>query len=94
MAHGGKRQGSGRPTGSRNKATAELKLSLTEIAQVHCPDAVEVLIEVATRGTSESARVSAANSILDRGFGKPTQRSDVSLNSESLPTLIELVAKN
>jgi hypothetical protein len=29
------------------------------------------LIEIAERGENESARVAAANAILDRGFGKP-----------------------
>ena len=35
--------------------------------------AIEVLVNVATNGKSESARVAAANALLDRAFGKPTQ---------------------
>jgi hypothetical protein len=31
------------------------------------------LVEIATRGTSESARVTAAMGLLDRGYGKPRQ---------------------
>jgi hypothetical protein len=35
--------------------------------------AIETLVEVATKGKSEAARVSAATALLDRGFGKPAQ---------------------
>lgn len=35
--------------------------------------ALRTLVEVATKGTSESARVSAAGIILDRGYGKAIQ---------------------
>jgi hypothetical protein len=33
--------------------------------------ALRTLIEIAERGENESARVTAANSLLDRGYGKP-----------------------
>jgi hypothetical protein len=34
-------------------------------------------VNIATEGTSESARVSAANALLDRGFGRPVQSHGV-----------------
>jgi hypothetical protein len=70
---GGKRAGAGRPSGRRNKATAAQKLTLEELARTHTETALTVLVEVAQQGQSEAARVSAANSILDRGYGKPRQ---------------------
>ncbi len=70
---GGKRSGAGRPQGRRNKATVEQKLTLEELARTHTDTALAVLVEVAQKGQSEAARVSAANSILDRGYGKARQ---------------------
>lgn len=70
---GGNRAGAGRPSGRKNKATVEQKLTLEELARTHTDTALAVLVEVAQHGQSEAARVSAANSILDRGYGKPRQ---------------------
>jgi hypothetical protein len=70
---GGKRAGAGRPSGRRNKATVVQKLTLEELARTHTDTALAVLVEVAQHGQSEAARVSAANSILDRGYGKSRQ---------------------
>jgi hypothetical protein len=82
---GGKRAGAGRPQGRRNKATVEQKLTLEELARTHTDAALAVLIEVAQHGQSEAARVSAANSILDRGYGKPRQ-----LEPEPIPQPVKL----
>ena len=67
--HGGWRPGGGRPKGSRSKITAEIR----ELAQVHTAEALNTLVSVMRTGESEAARVAAANSVLDRGFGKPAQ---------------------
>lgn len=73
---GGKRPGAGRKKGSRNKATDEQLGSLTKMAQSHAPLALRTLVSIAQGGESEAARVSAANAILDRGYGKPPQALD------------------
>ena len=67
----GKRTGrpKGRPKGSLNKATAELK----QIAQQYTDEAFEILLQIARDGENEGARVSAVKEILDRGWGKPAQ---------------------
>lgn len=45
-----------------------------EIARGHTRDALEVLSKIMHDGTAPpQARVSAANSLLDRGWGKPAQ---------------------
>lgn len=69
MARGGKREGAGRPKGAVNETTKTIR----EMAREHSQDALAVLIQIAKGGESEAARVSAANSLLDRGYGKPSQ---------------------
>ena len=73
MALGGKRPGAGRPKGSQNKATRDLR----GMAQEYTTEALSVLHEVMTTGDSAAARVAAANALLDRGYGKPVQALDV-----------------
>ena len=77
MSRGGKRQGAGRPAGAENRATAETKRALSDLAAGHADAAISALAYIAQHGQSESARVSAAVAILDRGFGKPRQAVEV-----------------
>ena len=71
---GGKRPGAGRPPGSKNKLSLEKAKTLTELAGVHTEDALTVLAEIMNDKTATpAARVTAANSILDRAHGKPIQ---------------------
>jgi hypothetical protein len=57
---------SGNP-GGRPKADGEIR----ELARQHTVMALRTLREIAEHGENESARVAAANSLLDRGWGKP-----------------------
>lgn len=70
---GGKRQGAGRPKGGVSRATRTQKATLSDLARAHTATALNTLVAVAKKGESESARVAAANAILDRAYGKPTQ---------------------
>lgn len=70
---GGKRPGAGRPKGSKDRATREQGATIAEMARAHTSTALMTLVKIARDGESEAARVSAANAILDRGFGKPPQ---------------------
>lgn len=63
----GKKTG-GRQAGTPNKSTA----SLRDKAREYTDQALDVLVGIATGGESEAARVSAANALLDRGYGKPS----------------------
>ncbi len=74
---GGARPGAGRKPGVPDKATGEQRASLEELARTHTELALSVLVHVADKGESESARVGAANAILDRGYGRPRQAMDV-----------------
>ena len=69
MARGGKREGAGRPAGAVNKATDDIKA----LARQYTAEALEALVAVVRESESDAARVSAANALLDRGYGKPSQ---------------------
>jgi hypothetical protein len=87
---GGKRPGAGRPKGSKNK---ERRLSPPDEPRVKIDDyrplplrardytglALGTLVAVMRDTTaSAGARVTAATAVLDRGWGKPTERVTVS----------------
>lgn len=73
MAHGGKREGAGRKPGQ----TTAAKRDLIEMAKEHGHSAVAVLAEIMNnKAEAVSARVSAAVALLDRGYGRPTQRTE------------------
>lgn len=93
-AHGGYREGAGRPLGSVNKATKEHKTTLSELARSHSEEALETLVDVMRNGQSDSARMAAATAILDRGYGKPTKEIIASMSSVDRPTKIQLVPFN
>lgn len=62
---------SGNPSG-RPKLVAGINLK--ELARSHAPECIDTLCSIMRDDeASEAARVSAANAILDRGFGKPPQ---------------------
>jgi hypothetical protein len=68
MASGGARTGAGRPKGK----VSEAKRTIAEAARGQAEAALKVLIDVAKDSDAPAAaRVSAANAILDRGYGKP-----------------------
>ena len=48
-------------------------LNIQSFARGHTRFAIQVLCGIAKRGVNESARVSAACALLDRGWGKPPQ---------------------
>jgi hypothetical protein len=66
---------SGNP-GGRPKSIASLQLA----ARQHMYTALKVLIEVAKGGRSEASRVAAATALLDRGYGRPTQSLEMTLD--------------
>lgn len=72
MALGGKREGAGRPVGAINKLTRSMK----EKAAEHGDNALAKLVELMGSDDPPIA-LKAANDLLDRGFGKPTQAIDL-----------------
>jgi hypothetical protein len=77
---------SGNP-GGRPQVAAGVR----ELARKHTRDAVTTLAELMNGAQSEQARIMAANSLLDRGWGKPTQTisGDENVDREVLETACE-----
>ena len=69
---GGIRTGAGRPLGSRNRATADIKEGLSELAKAHTEAALETIVELMRDSLNDNVRLAAACSLLDRGYGKPS----------------------
>jgi hypothetical protein len=90
MARGGKREGAGRKKGSKDKrprsspvivAPAQEKRELREAAREFTDGALKTLAAICKEGQSETARVSAASALLDRGYGKPGQQVNVDMTT-------------
>ena len=91
MSRGGFREGAGRPAGSANKSSPEQSQRLSEFAKTYTEEALDTLVDVARNGRTDAARVSAANALLDRAYGKPVvneEREVVDLP----PMVIELTS--
>ena len=76
-------------TGGRKKGTPnKVSTALQEAAQAYTPAALETLRKICVDGESEAARVAAANSLLDRGHGKPTAHvtGDLTHRSGKVPS--------
>jgi len=52
---------------------AKVPTEIRSLARSYTEMAIQSLAGIAQNGESESARVSAASVLLDRGWGKPTQ---------------------
>jgi hypothetical protein len=57
-------------------APAQERRELREAAREFTDDALQALVSICKNGKTESARVAAANALLDRGYGKPAQTID------------------
>lgn len=59
----------GRPKGSLNKVTAEVK----SLAQKHGPKVIRKLADLVDNADSDAAKIAACRELLDRAYGKATQ---------------------
>jgi hypothetical protein len=62
---------------------------LRSLARGHTELCIKVLAGIAQNGESESARVTAAAHLLDRGWGKPTQ--PVKSDEDGGPLIVNIV---
>jgi len=81
---GGKRPNAGRKPKNQKSTSALPEIDLAaalntpppddieSAAQTHSRDAIASLVKQLVHGKSETAKVNAANAILDRGYGKPS----------------------
>jgi phage gp46-like protein len=91
MARGGFREGAGRPAGSTNKSSPEQSQRLSELAKTYTEEALQTLVDVARNGRTDAARVSAANALLERAYGKPAVNQEQEI-VDLPPVVIELVS--
>jgi hypothetical protein len=83
---GGRRPGSGRRPGAKNKVT----LALKEMANKYTEKALGVLVEIMQDPEApHAARVSAANGVLDRGHGKPAISIEANINGKMGPDMLK-----
>lgn len=75
--------------GGRPKKTAQ-ELDLIAACKAKTPEALGVIADLMVNGEREQTRLTAALSIIERAYGKPTQPQDVALHGE-LITRIERV---
>jgi len=86
---GGARPGAGRKPGTPNSTSRSDAVKLGKIARGHTTEAIKTLVEICLTSPSDAARISAANALLDRGYGKPLQAMDHSSPDGSMkPTQI------
>ena len=93
MARGGFREGAGCPSGSTNKSSPEQSQRLSELAKTYTEEALQTLVDVARNGRTDTARVSAANALLDRAYGKPAVREEKEI-VDLPPVVIQLTGPN
>lgn len=78
MAARGKPKGHPK-TGGRVKGTPNaVTLEVRELCQQHGPEVIKILMEVARKGETSQARVSACKELLDRGYGRTPQHVNLS----------------
>lgn len=78
---------SGNPTG-RPKTLQAVK----DLARAHTVTAIETLAQICASGRSEMARTSAANSLLERAWGKPEQALVNGEDNTGLTVIIKKIA--
>jgi len=69
----------------------QLPLDLKSMARSYTNIALKTLTGIATGGENESARVTAAIALLDRGWGKPNQPHDAKLDGELRITIRKMI---
>lgn len=74
--------------GGRPKRTPE-ELDLIAACKAKTPDALDVILDIMQNGEKEQTRLAAAQSVIERAYGKPTQPQDVNLSGSMLFQAIE-----
>lgn len=81
---------SGNP-GGRSPRVGPNGETIAQLARAHTTDALATLVEVCNnKGLEPRDRVSAANAILDRGWGKPKESVELDANVKSNAPVINL----
>ncbi len=86
---GGFQKGQSGNPGGRSKLPADIR----EAFKAKAPEALEVLTRCLQSGDDRIAMM-AAQAILDRGYGKPTQSIDANINDDPVRYIVELPEKS
>ena len=86
---GGFQRGQSGNPGGRSKLPADIR----EAFKAKAPQALEVLTRCLQSGDDRIAMM-AAQAILDRGYGRPTQSIDASINDDPVRYIVELPKKS
>ena len=86
---GGFQKGRSGNPGGRSKLPANIR----EAFRAKAPEALEVLTRCLQSGDDRIAML-AAQAILDRGYGKPTQSIDANINEDRARYVVELPVKD
>ena len=62
-------------------------IDIQALARTYTDVAVAALVEVCSTSRNDSARIAAANSLIDRGYGKAVQHVDAVVESNNTTTL-------
>lgn len=82
--------GKGRPKGSRNRATTEIK----KIAQAHGKEGIDQLVLLVAHGKPHATRVAVAKELLDRGYGRPAQETTLDVHLRNTPSMTVIFAED
>ena len=67
---------SGNPSG--RKKTSDEERSLAESCKAKTAEALATILEIMSEGQNERNRLAAAQYVIDRGWGKPVQQTELS----------------
>lgn len=82
-----------KPVAEKGNERRVLLADVKQLAKEASQDAINTLVEIMRdKAAPPAARASAANSILDRGWGKPQQIIEATVNTFERMTDAELVA--
>jgi hypothetical protein len=68
---------------------AKTPIEIRSLARAHTEEAVRTLVGIMRNGTTEPAKVAAAKEVLDRGWGKAVQHTEVEVTRRYVARLPE-----
>lgn len=70
---------------------AKTPTEIASLARSHTTTAIKTLAQIMHQAETDADRMKAANSLLDRGWGKPAQRHEGSEDDGSHKLVVEII---